>query len=97
MWLNNDKTRALMDINELASICGYFFDDETSVTGGYRCNHPECYECQNGAGICMVGSCPLGWGAEEEDFEDFGLEEDDDCIVTDNEEILKKGSELEEE
>lgn len=24
MWLNNDKTRALMDINELASICGYF-------------------------------------------------------------------------
>lgn len=45
----------------------------------------------------MVGSCPLGWGAEEEDFEDFGLEEDDDCIVTDNEEILKKGSELEEE
>lgn len=96
MWFNNDKTRALMDINELASICGYFFDDKTSVTGGYRCNHPECYECQNGAGICMVGSCPLGWGAEE-DFEDFGLEEDDDCIVTDNEEILKKGSELEEE
>lgn len=45
----------------------------------------------------MVGSCPLGRGAEEEDFEDFGLEEDDDCIVTDNEEILKKGSELEEE
>ena len=23
----------------------------------------------------MVGSCPLGWGAEEEDFEDFGLEQ----------------------
>ena len=93
--LNRDGTRAIMPINDMANICGYFFnaelDDscETSPNNGYNCKHPECGEIQDDIGCCMCSSCPMGWEADEEDCDEFGIEyEEGEYIVTEEQEIL---------
>lgn len=95
--LNRDGTRAIMPINDMANICGYFFnaelDDscETSPNNGYNCKHPECGEIQDDIGCCMCSSCPIGWEAGEEDCDEFGIEyEEGEYIVTEEQEILDK-------
>ena len=78
--LNRDGTRAIMPINDMANICGYFFnaelDDscETSPNNGYNCKHPECGEIQDDIGCCMCSSCPMGWEADEDDCDELLME-----------------------
>ena len=93
--LNTNGTKAIMPINDMANICGYFKDTE-HVNNGYGCSHSECGDKQNGIGCCLPCNCPLGWESDEEDCEEFGIEYDDgEYIVTDNQEILDKLSESE--
>lgn len=103
MWrkFNDEKTRAIMELNDFANICGYFYnavsEKGSSVNNGYNCKHPECHEIQNGVGCCMSCSCPLGWEADEDDCEKFGVEYEDGYVCTDNIEVLKKIFEIEDQ
>ena len=93
--LNRDGTKAIMPINDMANVCGYFYNAElddncgASPNNGYNCKHPKCKEIQNGIGCCMCCNCPMGWEADEEDCEKFGVEyEEGEFIVTEEQEIL---------
>jgi hypothetical protein len=79
-----------MEINTLANRCGYFFnanfEPEAKATpnNGYNCRHPEQSENYQGVGCCFSWSCPLGYEADEEDCESFGLEcEESEFIIVD--------------
>lgn len=90
---NSDNTKAIIPINDMANICGYFEDTEY-VNNGYGCNHSECGDKQKGIGCCLPCNCPYGWEADEGDYEEFGIDYDEgEYIVTDNQEILDKLSE----
>jgi len=90
----------LMPINTWANRCGYFFNAyltpkdpndtgfypgrDPSPNNGYNCRHPECEEVSDGVGCCHTFSCPLGYEADEEDCEAFGVEyEEGEFIVVD--------------
>jgi hypothetical protein len=69
--------KKIMRINTLANHCGYFYnayiENDISVNNGYNCNHPEQEEIETiygqKIGGCHCFSCPLGYEADEEDFE----------------------------
>lgn len=95
--LNKDKSKAILTINNMANLCGYFFnahfDEDCDIcpNNGYNCKHPECEEKEQEIGCCYAFSCPLGWEADKEDCEYFGFEyEEGEFIVTDNLTILDK-------
>jgi len=82
--------KVLMPINAWANRCGYFFnahlDPETqsSANNGYNCRHSECERIEDGVGCCHAWSCPLGYEADEEDCEAFGVEhEESEFIIVD--------------
>lgn len=79
-----------MTINNLANICGYFFnaelDPETKcggVNNGYNCRHPKQEENCGGIGCCYQWSCPLAnvIPADEEDCEKYGLDYEESEFV----------------
>ncbi len=95
--LNSDGTRAIMPIDDMASICGNFYnasmttENPANVNNGYNCSHPDCKDIQKGIGCCAAFNCPLGFEADEEDCEAFGVEYDElGYIITEEQEILDK-------
>lgn len=95
--VSKKRTKAILSINHLANICGYFFNSaldnncNTSPNNGYNCSHPDCGEVVEGIGCCHAWSCPFGWEADEEDCREFGFEyEEGEYVTTDNTEILEK-------
>ena len=69
-------TRKIERINDFANRCGHFYnayiEKNISINNGYNCNHPmqEETETVNGQeiGKCYCWSCPLGYEADEDDF-----------------------------
>ena len=66
-----------MKINKFANQCGYFYNAHIekgiTVNNGYNCRHPEQEETETvdgqEIGRCHCFSCPLGYEADEEDFQ----------------------------
>ena len=79
----------IMTINNLTTICGYFFhaernpDCDISPNNGYNCRHPEQKENQRGIGCCYQWSCPLAnvIPADEKDCEKYGLDYEESEFV----------------
>ena len=75
----------IMTINQVANICGHFFnaeldpDSEFSPNNGYNCRNPKNETKENGIGCCYQWSCPLEnvIPADEEDCEKYGLDYED--------------------
>lgn len=88
-YYKGDPVPDLMTINNLANMCGYFynanFDPEAPCTpnNGYNCRHPEQEEEQQGVGCCFQWSCPLQniIPADEEDCEKYGVEHEENEFV----------------
>jgi len=74
--------KKIESINVFANECGFFYnaflEKEISVNNGYNCNHSEQTENEsvNGEiiGRCHCYSCPLGYEADEEDFENIEID-----------------------
>lgn len=74
--------KKIEDINIFANECGNFYnaflEKGISVNNGYNCNHSEQTENEiindEIIGRCHCFSCPLGYEAEEEDFEDAEID-----------------------
>lgn len=99
--INKDGDRAIIQINDFANMCGYFYNaylrDGISSNNGYNCSHPECEEIEEGTGKCFAWACPFGWEADEEDCQQFGWEhEEGEFIVIDNQDLIQKLKEGEE-
>lgn len=70
-------SKIIEGINEFANRCGFFYNayikKNININNGYNCNHPDQteYEEVDGEkiGRCHCFSCPLGYEAGEEDFE----------------------------
>ena len=79
----------VMTINQLANICGYFFnaefdpDSEFSPNNGYNCRHEGQQEKDGGVGCCYQWSYPLEnvIPADEEDCKKYGLDYEDSEFV----------------
>lgn len=79
----------IMTINQLANICGYFFnaeldpDSEFSPNNGYNCRHEGQQEKDGGVGCCYQWSCPLEnvIPADEEDCKKYGLDYEESEFV----------------
>lgn len=79
----------IMTINQLANICGYFFNAEFdpecdhSPNNGYNCRHEGQQKQDDGVGCCYQWSCPLEniFPADEEDCEKYGLDYEDGEFV----------------
>lgn len=87
-YYKGDEVPDLMTINNLAGMCGYFFNAEFAeppvygVNNGYNCNHPEQQEkCV--VGCCYQWSCPLQnvCLADEEDCEKYGIDFEENEFV----------------
>ncbi|ODR35483.1 hypothetical protein [Eisenbergiella tayi] len=94
---NKEGTRAIMPINDFANICGYFYNaafnnfNIPTPNNGYNCKHPNCDVIEDGYGCCYTFSCPLGWEADDEECNEFGLDyEEGEFIVTEDRDILDK-------
>ena len=85
----------IMTINQLANICGYFFNAEFdpecdhSPNNGYNCRHEGQQEQDDGVGCCYQWSCPLEniVPADEEDCEKYGLDYEENEFVL----VYRKG------
>ena len=85
----------IMTINQLANICGYFFnaefdpDCDFSPNNGYNCRHEGQRERGNGVGCCYQWSCPLEniIPADEEDCEKYGMDYEENEFVL----VYRKG------
>jgi len=101
--------RRLIQINSLANRCGFFHNayltDDITINNGYNCRHPEQEEqyTKEGKtiGCCYAFSCPLGYEADKEDWESFGLDPDDfeegEYIVVDIDELAAAGIKIADE
>ncbi|MDE7246827.1 MAG: hypothetical protein K2N43_02960 [Lachnospiraceae bacterium] len=66
-----ETVQALMEINTLANICGYFFNhcripelsSHETVNNGYNCAHSMQEEGEDGIGSCCAWSCPFCYPA----------------------------------
>lgn len=70
--------RRIVEINRLANMFGNFYnaylESGTSCNNGYNCRHPGCGEIQEGVGLCHSFSCPFGYEADREDFENEDID-----------------------
>ena len=99
--------RKIYQINNFANRCGYFYnaylEENFTCNNGYNCNHPQQEEAEtNGdtgkeVGKCYAWSCPLGYEADEEDFNNPEIDQNgydtwEDCefIVVDDELVLNR-------
>ena len=77
--------QVLMEINEWAGRCGYFFnaylEKDISMNNGYNCKHSECGHIEKGIGCCYSWACPFGHEADEEDCINFGLEYEEAAFI----------------
>lgn len=88
-YYKGDEVPDIMTINNLANICGYFFnaeldpDCDSSPNNGYNCKHPEQEEKCGGIGCCYQWSCPLAniVPADEEDCAKYGLDYEESEFV----------------
>ena len=79
----------IMKINQLANICGHFFnaefdpDCEFAPNNGYNCRNSKNETKENGIGCCYQWSCPLEnvIPADEEDCKKYGLDYEDSEFV----------------
>lgn len=80
----------IMTINNLANMCGYFYNAEHdppllpyAVNNGYNCRHPEQTEEEHKVGCCYQWSCPLAnvIPADEEDCQRYGLDYEESEFV----------------
>jgi len=70
--------KEIMEINNLAHICGYF-ESKTGVNNGYGCKHPNQQESEETevdeeikeCGKCFAFSCPLAYQADYEDCKEI--------------------------
>lgn len=75
-------TRKIEDIDVFANRCGYFYnaylEKDISCNNGYNCNHSEQSEVEvidgEKIGRCHCYSCPLGYEADEEDFNNTDID-----------------------
>lgn len=79
----------ILTINQLANICGHFFnaefdpDCDIAPNNGYNCRHEGQEEKYKGIGCCYQRSCPLEnvIPADEEDCKKYGLDYEDGEFV----------------
>jgi hypothetical protein len=86
-WRRAKVTKKIHSINEFANMCGYFFnaciEQNFICNNGYNCNHPEQKEADvneeagTKVGRCYAWSCPLAYEADEEDFQDPEIDNQD--------------------
>jgi hypothetical protein len=95
----------IYSINDFANRCGYFYNacldkENFCCNNGYNCRHPQQEETARNpdtghdVGMCYAWSCPLGFEAEQEDFNDPNInnngyeecEEGNFIVVDDKEE-----------
>lgn len=75
-------SKKIENIDVVANKCGYFYnaflEKGITINNGYNCNHPSQEETEevNGEeiGRCHCYSCPLGYEADEEDFENAEID-----------------------
>lgn len=68
--------------DSVVSECDFFYnayaEADINVNNGYNCKHPEQSEIETvdgkKIGRCHCFSCPLGYEADEEDFEDTDID-----------------------
>lgn len=88
--------RKIEQINDFANRCGYFYnayiEKNISCNNGYNCNHPEQdnNEIIDGQAIgnCYCWSCPLGYEADKEDFQNPEIDKNGWEDYEDNEFIV---------
>lgn len=100
--MENCKQRIIFEINELARTCGCFFNacltENFEFNNGYNCRHPQQKQTETNpetgyeVGGCFAWSCPLGYEADEEDFQNKEINrngweewEDGQFVVVDQE------------
>jgi len=102
-----ERMNKIYQINDFANQCGYFFNaclntkENFTCNNGYNCRHPQQEEKEhnsetgNNVGMCYAWSCPLGYEADEEDFDDPDIDNDgyQECeegefIVADDKKLL---------
>jgi hypothetical protein len=80
------EKKTIYQISALARTCGYFHNadtDEFSCNNGYNCCHPQQEEsevnAETGEAVfkCLARTCPLGYEADEEDFADFEIDQNE--------------------
>ena len=90
-------SKKIVPINEFANRCGFFANEciekNIDVNNGYNCRHPkqEEYEEIEGyrIGKCFSWSCPLCYYADEEDFKNRNIDnqnyeyEENEFVVVD--------------
>jgi predicted transcriptional regulator len=82
-YYNGEEVPDFMSINQLANICGYFYnanfdpEAESCPNNGYNCRHPAQEEVSDKVGCCFQWSCPLPHvaPADEEDCMKYGYED----------------------
>lgn len=72
MCKKNKATYVGANFDAFAYVCPYF-TTKPWVNNGYGCTHPQQEERRNDAdgnecGACYLGSCPLGYSADDEDL-----------------------------
>lgn len=95
-YYRGEEVPDIMTINDLANICGHFFnaeldpDCEFAPNNGYNCRHPENGEKEAGVGCCYQWGCPLQnvCQADEEDCEKYGLDYEESEFVL----VYREGS-----
>lgn len=88
-YYKGEEVPDIMAINNLANMCGYFFNAELdgacnfSPNNGYNCRHPDQREKYGGIGCCYQWSCPLAnvVPADEEDCKKYGLDYEESEFV----------------
>ena len=77
----------ILDTDEFANLCGYFFNAEyhdltlPNCNNGYNCKHQRQEEGTEVGdrfiGSCYAWSCPLGYPPDAHDLKKYGVIEDD--------------------
>ena len=78
--------KIIHQINIFAKQCGYFYnacmEEDFNCNNGYNCKHPQQEETDTNeetgkeVGKCYAWSCPLGYEADQEDFDNPDIDND---------------------
>lgn len=89
------KRKAVL-FDQFAYECKYF-DGESDANNGYGCDHPEQEEKEDDLGCCFCFSCPRGFPADKEDFENKDIDWGDTTVgdVTGGDYLIVESEEAE--
>lgn len=63
--------RKIITFDDFVAQCEHFYcHEEINVNNSYNCKHSKQEYLEEGIGCCYSWTCPFGYEAEKEDFED---------------------------